>query len=103
MLESLKLIGPRVLVLRDPPISETGGVVIPDQAQTPKDKVLEGTVLRIGPGRTSRKGVHVPMSVALGDRVLYGFLDGHDFEEDGKQYVILEDSEIRAVAMSVNA
>lgn len=97
MITQLSLIGPRVLVLRDTPEQMAGSIIIPDQARTPAQKMLEGTVLATGPGRLSKRGKLVPTSVARGERVLFGFLDGHDFEEDGRHYVILEDSEIRAV------
>lgn len=97
-LEELRLIGPRVLVLRDAPAAAINGIIIPGSARTRTDKVLEGTVLKVGNGRLSRKkGVIVPMSVTPGDRVFYGFLDGYDFNVDGKEYVILEDSEVRAI------
>jgi len=97
MLDRLSLIGPRVLVVRDPPEETVGSVIIPDSARTPAEKMLEGTVLKVGTGRMSKRGVMVPMSVTPGERVLFGFLDGHDFEENGRQYCILEDGEIRAV------
>ncbi len=99
LIDTLRLIGPRLLVLRDPPESATSsGLVIPDGAQTPKEKVLEGTVILVGPGKPAKKGsAMIGVSAKPGDRVLYGFLDGHDFTEDGREYVILEDSEVRAV------
>ena len=96
MIDKLRLIGPRVLVRRDTPAEKEGSILIPDQARTPARKVLEGTVLKVGTGELTRKGFK-PMSVKPGARVLYGFLDGHDFTEDGGEYVILEDSEVRAI------
>ncbi len=97
MIDQLNLIGPRVLVVRDTPEEQIGSIVIPQDARTPMNKVIEGTVVKVGTGKVSKHGVFVPMSVAPGDRVLFGFLDGHDFEEGGKQYVVLEDHEVRAI------
>lgn len=97
-LSSVRLIGPRLLVLRDPPeVTTVGGLHIPDAAQTKREKVLQGTVVRVGPGGRSKRGALLPISANPGDRVLYGFLDGHDFTEDGREYVIIEDSEVRAI------
>lgn len=97
-IDQLRLIGARVLVRRDEAEKQTdGGLHIPDAAQTPAHKVLQGTVVKCGPGGRDKHAARLPMPVAPGDRVLYGFLDGHDQEMDGKQYVILEASEIRAV------
>ena len=100
IIQNLRLIGPRVLVLRDPPETETtSGLHIPGVAQVAKNKTLQGTVIKVGPGGRSKKGVRLPISCAPGDRILYGFLDGEDIEEDGKHYVILENYEVRAILL----
>lgn len=98
LLQSLRLTGPRLLVRRDEPKTQTdAGLFIPGSAQTQSNKTLQGTVIKIGTGRRSKSGALVPISAAVGDRVHFGFLDGHDLTEDGVEYVILEDSEIQAV------
>lgn len=39
--------------------------------KTAKDKTLQGTVLAVGPGRVTERGVRVEPEVRVGDRVVY--------------------------------
>lgn len=96
-IEQLRLTGPRVLVRRDPAATQAGSILIPESAQAPANRCLTGVVVKTGEGELTRKGVLLPVSVEPGERVLYGFLDGHDFAQSDGAYVILEDREIRAV------
>lgn len=113
-LQSLELTGPRVLVLRDEPETKIGSIHIPDTAQTKREKVLTGTVVRIGDGgrmvkRDKGGPIQGPTAImthgshhwdcpcAVGDRILYGFLDGEDFEHEGRVWTILDDSDVRAI------
>ena len=67
---------------------------IPDSA---KDKPQEATVLAIGPGRTNDKGESVPMSVQVGDIVLFGKYTGKEVKLEGAEHIILRESEILAI------
>jgi chaperonin GroES len=84
-------LGERVLVRR---ITEgetvRGGIIIPDSA---KEKPQEGVVVAVGTGRFD-KGVHVPMSVKEGDRVLFGKYSGSDIKIDNEEFLILKEEEI---------
>jgi len=71
-----------------------GGIVIPDMA---KERPNEGEVLACGPGRLTDEGKYMPMSVAVGDHVLFGKYDGTDIEVDGESLMIVRESEIIAV------
>lgn len=96
--DRINLIGPRLLVLRDKPAEATvGGLVIPDVAKREAHKIEQGVVLRVGPGKLTKKGALLPISAAPGDRVVFGFLDGEDIVEGGREYVILEDEDVRAI------
>jgi chaperonin GroES len=76
-------------IVIEPAEAETtslGGIIIPDNAQ---EKPLRGTVVAIGPGRTLESGVLVPLTVNIGDEVLYAKYSGMEFTLEGKDYVIL--------------
>ncbi len=51
-----------------------GGIVLPDTA---KEKPQRGTVLAVGPGKLLDSGERSPLSVAVGDEVIYGKYCGH--------------------------
>ena len=85
----------RVLVKRlEEQETTKGGIIIPDTA---KEKPSEGEVIAAGPGARDDKGVVQPLDVKVGDRILFGSYAGTDIKEEGKEYLILDESEILAV------
>ena len=70
-----------------------GGIVLPDSA---KEKPQRGTVLAVGPGKLLDSGERGPLSVAVGDEVIYGKYSGSDIEVDGRDVKILRESDILA-------
>jgi chaperonin GroES len=72
----------------------TGGIIIPDTA---KEKPIEGKVIAIGDGARTDDGKVTPLVVKVGDRVLYGKYSGTDVKIDGKEYLIVRESEILAI------
>jgi chaperonin GroES len=70
-----------------------GGLYIPDTA---KEKPQQGEILAVGPGRYE-DGKLVPMSVKVGDKVLYGKYSGTEVTIDGEQLLILRESDVLAV------
>lgn len=83
----------RVLVMRMAE-KETvkGGIIIPDTA---KEKPQEGVVMAVGAGKIE-KGKRVPLSVKLGDRILFGKYTGSEIKIDDQEYLILREDEILA-------
>ncbi len=71
-----------------------GGIIIPDTA---KEKPVEGTVVAVGDGARTDDGKVTPLVVKVGDRVLYGKYSGTDIKIDGKEYLIVRESEILAI------
>ncbi len=65
------------------------GIIIPDTA---KEKPQRGTILAAGPGKTDE-----PMTVKVGDTVLYGKYSGTELAVDGKDCLIMRESDIFAV------
>jgi len=66
-----------------------GGIIIPDTA---KEKPQKGTVVAAGPGKKDE-----PMTVKVGDTVLYGKYSGTEFQLDGETYLIMKESDIYAI------
>jgi chaperonin GroES len=71
-----------------------GGLIIPDTA---KEKPMQGEVLAVGPGARDDKGGLVPMSVQVGDRVLFGKWSGTEVKIDNEELLIMKESDIMGV------
>ena len=87
---NLKPLADRVLV--EPKEAETktaGGLYIPDTA---KEKPQQGKVVAVGNGKKDE-----PMELKVGDVVLYGKYSGTEINVDGKDYLIVKQSDIIAV------
>ena len=87
---SIKPLADRVLV--EPAAAETktsSGIIIPDSA---KEKPQRGTVVAVGSGTKEN-----PMTVKVGDNVLYGKYSGTELQHDGKDYLIMKESDIFAI------
>lgn len=83
------------IVIKQVEAEETtaGGIVLPDAAQ---EKSQRGEVIAVGPGRLLDNGERCPLSVAVGDEVLFGKYGGTDIEVDGVEVKILRESDILA-------
>jgi chaperonin GroES len=80
----------RVLVEPAPAEEKTAsGIIIPDSA---KEKPQKGSVVAIGNGKKDE-----PMTVKVGDSVLYGKYAGTEITIDGKEYLIMRESDIFAI------
>ena len=66
-----------------------GGIIIPDTA---KEKPQRGVVLAAGPGKKDE-----PVMVKAGDQVLYGKYAGTEISIEGKDYLIMRESDILAI------
>ena len=71
-----------------------GGLILPESA---KDKPQEAEVIAVGPGRTNKDGSKVPMTVNVGDLVLFKKYSTTDVKLDGDEFLILKESDILAV------
>ena len=74
-----------------------GGIVLPDTA---KEKPHRGKVVSVGPGKLLDNGNRGPLSVGVGDVVIYGKYSGNDIEVAGKDVKILRESEILAKVLN---
>ena len=72
-----------------------GGIVLPDTAD--KEKPMQGKVVAIGPGKKNEKGELQPMSVKIGDTVLFKKYGPDEIEFEGKKYLVGDEDDILAV------
>ena len=80
--------GDRVLVEAAAAEEKTaGGIIIPDTA---KEKPQKGTIIAVGPGKKKDE----PMTVKVGDKVLYGKYAGTEITIDGKEYLIMRQDDV---------
>ncbi len=87
---NVKPLADRVLV--EPAMAETktsGGIIIPDTA---KEKPMRGKIIAVGNGKPEE-----PMTVKVGDTVLYGKYAGTELTIEGKDYLIMKESDIYAI------
>jgi chaperonin GroES len=85
----------RVVVRRvDSEEKSAGGIIIPDTA---KEKPSEGVVESVGPGARDENGKVVPLDVKAGDRVLFGKWSGTEVKLDGKDLLIMKESDILGI------
>jgi chaperonin GroES len=66
-----------------------GGIIIPDTA---KEKPQRGSVVAVGCGKKDE-----PMTVKVGDNVLYGKYAGTEISYEGEDYLIMKESDILAI------
>ncbi len=85
----------KVLVQRLEAETKTaGGIVLPDSA---KEKPQRGKIVSVGEGKLLDDGTRKKMQVKKGDVVLFTSYAGTDVEIDGKEYLIIDESDIMAV------
>ena len=87
---NLKPLADRVIVEVAPAETKTAsGLIIPDTA---KEKPQKGKVVAVGAGKKDE-----PMTVKVGDQILYGKYSGTEINVEGKEYLIMRESDIFAV------
>lgn len=87
---SIKPLADRVLVEAAPAEEKTaGGIIIPDTA---KEKPQRGKVVAVGSGKKDE-----PITVKVGDSILYGKYSGTEINIEGKEYLMMRESDIYAV------
>jgi len=87
---NIKPLADRVVV--EPAAAEettASGIIIPDTA---KEKPQKGSIVAVGNGK-----IDEPLTVKVGDDVLYGKYSGTEISIDGKDYLIMRESDIFAV------
>jgi chaperonin GroES len=85
----------RVVVKRiDAEARSAGGIIIPDNA---KEKPSQGEIIAVGPGGRDESGKIIPIDLSVGERVLFGKWSGTEVVIDGKDLLIMKESDIMGV------
>lgn len=85
---AIKPLGDRVLIEAQEEEEKVGSLYIPETA---KEKPSIGVVVEIGPGEGN------PVSLKKGDKVLYGKYSGTEVKDQGKEYLLIRESDVLAV------
>ena len=87
---NIKPLADRVLVEPSQADEKTStGIIIPDTA---KEKPQRGSVIAVGSGKKDE-----PLTVKVGDNILYGKYAGTEITVDGKDFLIMRESDIFAI------
>jgi chaperonin GroES len=87
---NIKPLADRVLIKAlDAETKTASGIYIPDSA---KEKPQKGTVVAVGPGTNKN-----PITVKVGDKVLYGKYSGTELNHEGSDYLMMKESDLLAI------
>lgn len=71
-----------------------GGIVIPDTA---KEKPVRGSILAVGPGKRLESGEIQPLSVKVGDEILFGKYAGTEVKLESEEYIVMREDDVMAI------
>ena len=92
---SIKPLADRVLIEPLPAETTTAsGLIIPDSA---KEKPQLGKVLAVGPGKLNRDGGRIPMTVKVGDTVMFTKYGPTEVKHEGKELLFVDEDSILAI------
>jgi chaperonin GroES len=91
----IRPLGDKVIVQRlEAQAVTAGGIVLPDSA---KEKPQRGKIVSVGDGKQLDDGSRAEMSVKKGQEVLFTSYAGTEVKVDGKEYLIMDESDIMAI------
>ncbi len=91
----IKPLQDRILVKRIEEEEKTkGGIIIPDAA---KEKPQEGRVIAVGDGKLLDNGTKAPLTVKVGDKILFGKYAGTEIKIEGEEHLILREDDVLAI------
>lgn len=92
----IKPLANRVLIKRSKAQTTKGGIILPDTAQ---EKPKEGEVIAVGPGHRDDEGTLHPLTVKVGDRILFSSYAGTEVRDAAAEedYLILSEDDILGV------
>ena len=91
----LKPLGDRVIIeVVEKEEKTIEGIVLPDTA---KEKPQQGKVVAVGTGRVTDEGKRIDLDVKENDLVIYSKYAGTEVKHDGKEYLIVRESDILAI------
>ncbi|GAE32490.1 MULTISPECIES: co-chaperone GroES [Halalkalibacter] len=91
----LKPLGDRIVIeLVESEEKTASGIVLPDSA---KEKPQEGKVVAVGTGRVTDNGERIELEVSTGDAIIFSKYAGTEVKYEGKEYLILRESDVLAI------
>jgi len=91
----LKPLGDRVIVTVDKEEEKTvGGIVLANNA---KEKPQTAEVVAVGAGAVTEDGKKLPMSIKVGDKILFDKYAGSNVKYDDNEYLILHEKDVMAI------
>ncbi len=92
---NIRPLADRVLLQRAEAEEKTaGGILLPESA---KDKPKEGKIIAVGDGKVTDDGTRQPLSVKVGNRVLFSSYAGTEVKFGGQEYLIMSENDILAI------
>jgi chaperonin GroES len=92
---NLKPLGDRLVIQPSEQEEQTStGIFLPETA---KEKPQQGKVIAAGPGARKETGDRIAMDVSVGDKVLYAKYSGTTIKLDGKEVLILKETDVLAI------
>jgi len=95
---NIKPLGDRVLIellSEENEVMTKSGIIIPETVD--QEKPSQGTVVVVGPGKTTEEGKNIPVSLKEGQKVIFSRFGGERLKIENKEYYILEEDKILAV------
>ena len=87
---NIKPLADRVLIkVSEAETTTASGIIIPDNVQ---EKPQKGTIIAVGKGTKDN-----PMTVKVGDTVLYGKYSIQELKHEGEDFIIMRESDIFAI------
>jgi len=71
------------------------GIVLPDTVD--KEKPEKGEVVAVGPGKLMDNGQRAPMSVKVGEKVMFKKYSPDEIKVDDEEYLVISEGDIMAV------
>lgn len=84
----------RLVVERCEALTTKGGIFLPEAAQ---EKPRQGMVVAVGPGKIDTKGKRVPLSLMVGDRIVFASYAGTECKSGEAEYLILSEDDVLAI------
>jgi len=93
---NLRPLGDRLIISADSKEEKTAsGLLLPETAS--KERPEQGEVIAIGPGRLDEKGNRVPMSVKVGDMIVFKKYSPDEVKVGEQEYLVIAESDVLAV------
>ncbi len=92
----LRPLGDRIIVkpVAKEEMTKTG-IILPDTVD--KERPEQGTVIAIGPGRLLENGSRAPMSVRIGEKIVFKKYSPDEVKVDGEEYLVISETDVMAV------